>query len=263
MTAGELFKAGKLREAVAAQVLEVKAKPGDQARRLFLFELLAFSGDLDRAARQIDAISYGNVERDAATQAYRGLLEAERARRNLLAQGVSPHFFGEPPGHAGLRLEATCRLREGRPAEAAELLERANAGLALPGQLNGKPFALLRDCDDLFAGVLEVMAHGRYYWVPLDQVVSVALNPPKFPRDLLWAPARLEIADAAGDVFLPALYPGSHEHPDEAVRLGRLTDWRGGEAGPVLGVGLRTFLADDDPVPLPEWRQLVIGDVAS
>ena len=29
-----------------------------------------------------------------------------------------------------------------------------------------------------------------------------------------------------------------------------------------VGDGLRTFLADDDPVPLPEWRQLVIGEVA-
>ena len=84
----------------------------------------------------------------------------------------------------------------------------------------------------------------------------MTLNPPKFPRDLLSAPAA-EIADAAGDVFLPVLYPGSHEHSDEAqCGLGRLTDWRGGEGGPVLGVGLRTFLADDDPVTLPEWREV-------
>lgn len=260
MTATELFKAGKLQEAVAAQTQEVKAKPADQARRLFLFELLAFAGDLDRAEKQIDAINYGEMERDAAVQSYRNLLEAERARRNLFAQGIAPHFFGEQPEHARLRLEAVARLREKHPAEAAELLEKVNASLATRGTLNGKPFAVLRDCDDLFAGILEVMAHGQYYWVPLEQVAGVAVNPPKFPRDLLWLPARLEMADAAGDVFLPALYPGSHEHADESVKLGRMTDWRGGDGGPVLGAGLRTFLADDDAVPLPEWRQLVVGE---
>ncbi|HEX5271049.1 MAG TPA: type VI secretion system accessory protein TagJ, partial [Gemmataceae bacterium] len=79
-------------------------------------------------------------------------------------------------------------------------------------------------------------------------------------RDLLWAPARIEMADAAGDVFLPVLYPGSHEHADEGVKLGRMTDWRGAGGGPVLGAGLRTFLADDDAVSLPEWRQLVMGE---
>jgi len=56
MDAGELFKAGRLAEAVAQQLQEVKAHPADQARRVFLFELLCFDGDLDRARRQADAI---------------------------------------------------------------------------------------------------------------------------------------------------------------------------------------------------------------
>ena len=44
MNAGELYKAGRLGEAIEAQVQEVKASPLDQSKRLFLFELLAFSG---------------------------------------------------------------------------------------------------------------------------------------------------------------------------------------------------------------------------
>ena len=42
MNASELYKAGKLQEAVDAQIKEVKASPADQSKRLFLFELLAF-----------------------------------------------------------------------------------------------------------------------------------------------------------------------------------------------------------------------------
>ncbi len=258
MSASELFKAGKLPEAIEAQIKEVKANPGEQAKRLFLFEMLAFAGDLDRARRQIDAVNYGQMELDTAVLAYRKLLDAEQARRRLFSDGVSPQFLKEPPEHVRLRLEAVNRLREQRPAEARETLDRAAAGSpTVHGRLNDKPFASLRDCDDLFGTVLEVMAQGNYFWVPQEQVDTLAMNPPKFPRDLLWVPARLQIRDGpGGDVFLPALYPGSHEHPDNQVKLGRATAWKGGEGEPIQGVGLRTFLVDDDAISLLEWRNL-------
>jgi hypothetical protein len=34
-----------------------------------------------------------------------------------------------------------------------------------------------------------------------------------------------------------------------------MTDWSPGEGGPVLGIGARLFVVDDEPVPLHEWRQ--------
>jgi type VI secretion system protein ImpE len=67
MNAGELYKAGRLAEAIEAQIQEVKANPIDNGKRLFLFELLAFAGDLDRARRQIDAVSYDDADLDMAT----------------------------------------------------------------------------------------------------------------------------------------------------------------------------------------------------
>jgi type VI secretion system protein ImpE len=186
MNASDLFKAGKLQNALDAQLPEVRTNPADQGKRLFLFELLAFAGDLDRARRQIDAIQYDQPELVAAVLSYKSL----------------------------------------------------------------------RDCDDLFAGVLEVMAQGGYYWVPLEQIETLTLKPPGFPRDLLWAPARLELADSGGNVFLPVLYPASHEHSDEAIKLGRATDWKEIPDGPVQGVGGRTFLVDEDAISLLEWRKL-------
>lgn len=260
MSASELFKAGRLAEAVQAQTQEVKVHPADPNRRLFLFELLAFAGDLDRARRQIEAVSYNQVELDAAVASYRQLLEAEQARRRLFAVGTPPRFFADPPDHARLRLEAVQKLRDRQPADAAALLARADAAApALAGKLNGHPFSSFRDCDDLFATVLEVMANGSYFWVPLERVQAITMNAPKFPRDLLWVPARLETRDnAAGDVFLPALYPGSHDHTDPQVQLGRVTDWKESDAGPVLGAGQHTFLAGDDTFGLLDWRELVL-----
>jgi type VI secretion system protein ImpE len=115
------------------------------------------------------------------------------------------------------------------------------------------------DCDDLLGTVLEVMAKGEYFWVPLESIATIAMNPPKYPRDLIWAPARLESQEeASGEVFLPALYHKSYEHADEAVKLGRTSDWIE-TGGPVLGRGGRMFLYGEDSIPLLEWRELVIG----
>ena len=79
MNASELFKAGKLQEAIDAQTQEVKSHPADHGKRLFLFEMLAFAGNLDRARRQIDAVTYGEVELDTAVVGYRKILDAEHA----------------------------------------------------------------------------------------------------------------------------------------------------------------------------------------
>jgi type VI secretion system protein ImpE len=259
MNASELFRAGKLGEAIEAQIQSVKVHPADHARRLFLFELLAFSGDLDRARKQIEAVNYGQIELDAAVMNYRKLLDAEKQRRELFTQGRTPKFFGEPSRQCLQRVQAIGHLRGNRPAEALSLLKEASAGEAIKGKLNGKPFTSLRDCDDVFGSVLEVMAHGEYYWVPLNTLATLAMNPPKYPRDLLWTPARMELQDGgSGDVFLPAIYPMSHEHSDPQIRLGRMTDWKPSENGPTVGVGARVFLVDDEDIGLLDWRELVI-----
>jgi len=90
MNASESYKAGKLQEAIDAQIQDVKTNPADQAKRLFLFELLLFAGDLDRARRQVDAITYGQMDLDMAVLGYRQLLDAELARRRLFSDGLAP-----------------------------------------------------------------------------------------------------------------------------------------------------------------------------
>jgi type VI secretion system protein ImpE len=256
MSASDLYKAGRLQEAIEAQVYEVKSSASDPSKRLFLFELYLFAGDLDRARRQAEAISYKDADLDAATAIYAKLIDSEQARRDLFARGVAPGFFGEPSEHLRLRLDAVNRLREARPAEAAEILAKANEAIPpVTGRLNGEPFESLRDADDLFAGILEVMAHGRYFWVGLEQVRVLTINPPKFPRDLLFVPAKLELEEEQGDIFIPALYHGSYLHADDQVKLGRMTDWKELDGGLMLGVGLHTFLRDEDAIGLLEVRE--------
>jgi protein involved in temperature-dependent protein secretion len=61
-TAKELLDRSELDAAIAAQTQEVKANPGDPARRTFLFELLCFTGDWDRAEKQVDVLASANVQ---------------------------------------------------------------------------------------------------------------------------------------------------------------------------------------------------------
>ena len=256
MDASEAYRAGRLAEAIEAQIKEVKAHPLDQGRRVFLFELLVFSGDLDRARRQIEAVRFDDPSQEMAAVAYRLLLESEQERRKMFQAGQAPKFLVDPPAHVRQRLEAVADLRAGRLAEAARRLDEANAEApAITGSLNGQPFEGLRDADDLFGTVVEVLAKGEYYWVPLEQVDSLAMTAPASPRDLIWFPARIEMEGSTGEVFLSALYPATWEQDDEALKLGRATDWKTTEDGPVLGLGSRQFAVGEGDVNIYEWRE--------
>lgn len=264
MNASDLFKAGKLQDALAAQLQAVKANPGDRNQRLFLFELAAFSGDLDRARKQLELLVYDTPDLQQAVTLYHFALDSEKLRREACSGAKTPEFLLEPPAHVQLRVKALASIRHNDRPAATTLIEQANSEMPAPaGTLNGQAFAGARDGDDLFGTVLEVFSKGKYYWVPLEQVAAVQLKPPGTPRDLLWMPAHLTlIDDAAGDVFLPTLYPMSHERSDEALQLGRSTDWSDPEQGPVRGVGAKVFYFGDEDVALLDWRDLQIQRAA-
>jgi type VI secretion system protein ImpE len=259
MDASELFRAGRLRAAIDIQTVKVKGHPNDQAARLFLFELILFSGDADRARKQLDVLRYEKPEALAAVESYRKALDAETSRRKVLAGiGGRPKFLKDCPAHADLRFDALLRYHDGDSAAGDALVDRANAEAPpVTGTLNGEPIAGLRDADDLFGTILEVFAGQDYYWVPLDQIESLSMNPVQTPRDVLWRPANLSLRDGPqGDVLLPGLYPNSHVHPDEGVALGRVTDWPSEEGRPIRGAGSRLFVAGEKWIGLSDWREL-------
>src|SRR5579871_2244115 len=106
MTAGELFQAGKLAEAIEAQVAKVRENPTDNPARLFLFELFLFAGDTDRARKQLDVLRYDDPRHTAAIEQFKSALEAEKNRRAVLEGKGEPKGLATAPDHLKARLEA-------------------------------------------------------------------------------------------------------------------------------------------------------------
>jgi type VI secretion system protein ImpE len=231
MDAAELYKAGRLEEAITALGDALRSDPTDVRRRTFLFELLCFAGQYDRAERQLDVLAREDKDALVGAMLYRGALHAERTRQDMLGPG------GMPPSAV-------------RPA-------------SVGGTFNGRPFDSMVDADPRIGPRLEVFAAGQYTWLPLEHVSSVEMQPPRRVRDLLWAPVLVRPSEQMselelGEVLMPVLTPAAWRHGDPLVRLGRTTDTDEREDGKEIPVGQKLWLIDGEEVPVLELRELVI-----
>lgn len=62
-----------------------------------------------------------------------------------------------------------------------------------------------------------------------------------------------------GDVYLPVVYASDDPALPDTLRLGRETDWRQQDAGPVRGVGQREFLVGEQAHGILELTELSFG----
>src|SRR5262249_17327806 len=74
----------------------------------------------------------------------------------------------------------------------------------------------------------------------------IEIDQPKQLRDMLWPSARIvSKAGVAGELVIPALYPGTSSHSDDLVRVGRKTDWQKLNEELCRGLGLKLFLGGE------------------
>ena len=234
MSAQGLYQAGQLQAALEALSLEMRSHPADATRRSFLFELLTFAGDWDRALKQLDVLAQAGQMAEAGTLLYRAAITAERVREHMFDTGDFPAGAAPEP---------------------------------VVGTLNGTPFASIRDADPRIGARLEVMAGGRYLWIPFAHLAGVTMQAPARLRDLHWAPAHVAVGPSIreqelGEVLLPAITPAAWRHSDDAVRLGRATEWEELPDGEFAPAGQKILVVDDRYVPLLDVRELIIGTSA-
>ena len=235
MTAQSLYQAGRLDDAIEALSGELRSNPTDTQRRTFLFELLCFAGNYDRAAKQLDILSQGGQQAAMGTLLYQSALHAERMRQTMFAESTLP--LVPPPSSS------------------------------VGGTINGKPFRTITDGDPRVGPRLELFAAGQYTLMPIEHIESVRMQAPKRLRDLLWAPALVKTAPSfkgmeLGEVMIPVMAPGSWQDEDDAIRLGRSTAWIALEDGREAPIGQRVLRVDDEEVPLLEIRDLVLTPTA-
>jgi type VI secretion system protein ImpE len=228
--ANDLYRAGKLDEAIQALGASLRDNPTDSQRRTFLFELLCFAGEYDRAEKQLEVLGQGGKNAQLGALVYHGALHAERTRQEMFRSGSYP---------------------------------RGPAPRPVSGTLNGKPFTSLTDADPRIGARLEVYAAGQYTWIPFEHLASVRMDAPKRLRDLLWAPAIVRPGPGfrnyeLGEVLIPALAPLSAQHADREVRLGRVTEWEELPDGEQAPIGQKLLLVDGEEFPILEVRELEI-----
>jgi type VI secretion system protein ImpE len=229
--ANDLYRAGKLDEAIQALGTSLRDNPTDSQRRTFLFELLCFAGEYDRAEKQLEVLGQGGKNAQLGTLVYHGALHAERTRHEMFRTGSYP---------------------------------RGPAPQSVAGSLNGQTFTSLTDADPRIGARLEVYAAGQYTWIPFEHLVSIRMQPPKRLRDLLWAPAIVRPGSGfrnyeLGEVLIPALAPLSSQHADREVKLGRVTEWEELPDGDQAPIGQKLLLVDGEEFPLLEIRELEIS----
>jgi type VI secretion system protein ImpE len=232
MNSRELYQAGRLDEAVQALGSELRNDPTDTKRRTFLFELLCFTGEYDRAEKQLDILADAGKEAAMGTLLYRSALQAARTRRDMFEKKTFP-------------LESLSDVR------------------GPEGTLNGQAFESIEDADPRIGARLEVFAAGAYLWLPFEHIASIRTEPPKRLRDLIWIPAILQTGPKCkgldlGEVLLPVLTPLASKHPQNSVRLGRETIWEEAD-GETVPAGQKLLLVDGEEIPILEVRNLLFA----
>lgn len=232
MNAQQLYQNGQLTDAIQALGKVLREDPTATRQRTFLFELLCFAGEYDRAGKQLDLIAQGSREAEMGSLLYRSALHAERVRQDMFLADAAPSGAAAPE--------------------------------QVSGKLNGESFSSISDADPRIGARLEVYAAGQYTWIPFAQLSTVSAPLPQRLRDLLWIPAVVRPGEGyteaeLGEVLVPALAPLSWRHPEEDVRLGRVTDWQELPDGTAVPVGQKLLRVDGELVPILEVRELEIS----
>lgn len=249
---------GNLSGAVEAALQAVKNNPTDAAARTFLFELSCFSGDWDRAERQLDVIGHQSANAMIGSLIYRQNFQAERERIELFTKGKRPEFVMPAPDYVEELYSANNLIREGKTSEARAALDKIEEERpAFACKVNGEEKEDFRDYNDLTMCVFEAIIKEAYVWLPMEQVVKIEFFEKKTLRDVFWRQAKVEVKNGLiAEIFLPSLYVNSWKSEDDAVRLGRANNWLDAGDEVYIGEGLRMFFSSGEAVPILDINEI-------
>jgi type VI secretion system protein ImpE len=229
LSSRQYFEAGQVRAAQETLAGQLRTSPNDVRARSFLFNLLCFSGDWERARKQLAILADTDEGARMGSLLYLSALNAETQREQMNRERAFP---------------------------------TSAASSKLSGRLNGKPFSEILDADPDLGARLEIFVAGSCLWIPFEWMESVRIEAPTQLTDTLWAQGFVTVrksrerASDIGEALLPVVYPFSFRHPDQAVWLGRSTVWGRDENGTEFPIGQRILLVDGEEIPFLEVRTI-------
>lgn len=256
MTPEVKLKEGQFDEALKLLTAQVRNNPADARRRVFLFQLLALSGNWDRAQNQLKVAGELDAMNAMLVGAYSAVMKAELQRADVFAGNRSPTIIGEPDQWLAFLLQALQFDVAGKHAQAAPLREQAfDAAAAVSGEIDGQPFEWLSDADPRFGPCLEIIVNGGYSWVPFSRISQLKFETPSDLRDKVWMPVQVTYANGGQVVgFIPSRYPGSETSTDADIVLARKTDWLDVAPELAIAAGQRMFATDVGEYPMLDVR---------
>lgn len=257
MTAEAMLHAGDPEAALQLLQDQVRKQPADAKLRIFLFQLLAITGQLKRAQAQLEIAGEMDSTAELMVMAYRDVINCELHRESVFVGKSRPLIFGEPEEWVALLVEAQQAFANGD----MEVFSRLNAQAfeqaeTRSGKINDETFTWLADVDQRFGPVFEFIFNGQYYWVPMSRVQKLHTEEPSDLRDLVWLPAEVMWTNGGKlMVMIPARYPRLEGVSGPGL-LSRRTDWVSHAEDIVEGTGQRIFATDQNDYPLLQVRSI-------
>jgi type VI secretion system protein ImpE len=219
LSSRQYFEAGQVRAAQDLLAAQLRTSPDDARARSFLFNLLCFSGDWERARKHLAILAGTDEGTRMGSLLYLSALNAETQREQMIRERAFPNT----------------------PVKSK-----------LSGRLNGDPFSEILDADPDLGARLEIFVAGSCLWIPFEWIESVRIEAPSQLTDTIWAQGFVTIRKSSergsdiGEALLPVMYPFSFRHSDENVWLGRRTAWGRDENGTEFPVGQRILMVDGE-----------------
>ena len=234
----------------------IRKEPQRVDLRIFLFQVYCLQAAWTKAGSQLQVIEGLDAQALPMVQTYREALRCELLRRSVFAGTRTPLVLGDPQDWLAWLLEANRLQSQGHLDQARELRAKAmDAAPATSGNINGEPFEWLADADSRLGPVLEAVLNGKYYWIPLQRLTRVEVDPPADLRDLVWTPVTLTFTSGGSNVaLLPTRYPGAEDLSDDKLRMARGTEWTALAEDIWVGHGQRTLVTDQAEIALMDVR---------
>lgn len=247
---------------------QIQANPADADLRAAFVQMLCLTGNWSRAQTQLQSWLAMTPQAQPTVTLLQQAIAGEQQREAVLKGQAEPQLPGSSWSWCETLLVALRADLVGEHAQATGMrMEALNQAEANPGSLQQQAhmtdFAWLMDGDSRFGPVCEVIANGRYYWIPFAAIREMQFQPPSGVTDLVWRHTRVQLVDGSEQVCqIPARYP-LLAGADERYLRASVTEWQAldEDNSQFIGHGQKVWLSDSAEHPLLTLQHLTFDDI--